>query len=115
MKPIVTDAQLVSYCGLYCAACQAYRRDRCPGCHENPKASWCKVRTCCIENGYSTCAACTTTPEPRDCKKYHNLIARLFGLIFRSDRRACILQIREKGLDAHAEIMAARQKPSMPR
>lgn len=115
MKPIVADVQLVAYCGLYCGACGAHRRGRCPGCHENRKATWCTVRTCCVENDYSSCAECKATPEPRDCKKYNNLIARLFGLIFRSDRRACILQIREKGLEGHAEAMAARQRPSLPR
>ncbi len=115
MKPIVVDVQLVAYCGLYCGACGAYRRGRCPGCHENRKATWCTVRTCCMENGYASCAECKATPEPRDCRKYNNLIARLFGLIFRSDRRACILQIRDKGLEGHAQAMAARQRPSLPR
>jgi len=73
------------------------------------------VRACCLENSYSSCAECKTTPEPRDCKKYHNLIARLFGLIFRSARRACILQIREMGLQGHAETMADRQTPRIRR
>jgi len=68
-----------------------------------------------MENGYASCAECKATPEPRDCRKYNNLIARLFGLIFRSDRRACILQIRDKGLEGHAQAMAARQRPSLPR
>jgi hypothetical protein len=115
MKPIVADVQLVAYCGLYCGACGAYRRGRCPGCHENQKAGWCGVRKCCKENGYSSCAECKTTPEPRDCRKFHNFISRLFGLIFRSDRRACILQIREKGLQGHAEAMAASQRQSVRR
>jgi hypothetical protein len=115
MKPIVADVQLVAYCGLYCGACGAYRRGRCPGCHENQKATWCKVRTCCMENGHSSCADCKSPADPRDCKKYNNFIARLFGLIFRSDRRACILQIREKGLQGHAEQMTARQAQSIRR
>jgi hypothetical protein len=115
MKPIVADIELVAYCGLYCGACGAYRRGRCPGCHENKKATWCKVRACCTANGYSSCAECKTPADPRDCRKFNNLIARLFGLIFRSDRRACILQIREKGLQGHAEQMTARQAPSIRR
>jgi len=115
MKPIVANVELVAYCGLYCGACGAYRRGRCPGCHENQKAGWCKVRTCCIESGFSSCAECKTPADPRDCKKYNNFIAKLFGFIFRSDRRACILQIREKGLQGHAEEMAARQSPTIRR
>lgn len=115
MKPTVANAELVAYCGLYCGACGAHRRGRCPGCHENQRAGWCKVRTCCRENGYSSCAECKTTPDPGDCKKFSNIISKLFGLIFRSDRRACILQIREKGLQGHAEEMTARQAHSIRR
>jgi hypothetical protein len=115
MKPIVAEGGLVAYCGLYCGACGAYRRGRCPGCHDNHKATWCKVRTCCMENGHSSCAECLTIADPRDCKKFNNLISKLFGLIFRSDRRACIVQIRQKGLSAHADLMAARETPSIRR
>jgi hypothetical protein len=109
MKPIVADTNLVARCGLYCGACGAYLRERCPGCHQNERATWCKVRTCCGENGYQSCAECRTLADPRDCKKFNNLIAKLFGLIFRSDRRACVLRIRETGLPAYAEWMAANQ------
>ena len=115
MKPIAADVGLVAYCGLYCGACGAYRRGRCPGCHDNQKATWCKVRTCCIENGYASCAECRTAADPRDCKKFNNLISKFFGLIFRSDRCACIVQIQEKGLQAYAELMAARQTHSIRR
>jgi hypothetical protein len=115
MKPIVADVNLAAYCGLYCGACGAFRRERCPGCHENKKATWCKVRACCIENGYSTCAECRIVPDPRDCRKFNNFISKLFGLIFSSDRRACILQIREVGLQGHVDRMAALQSPSIRR
>jgi hypothetical protein len=115
MKPIIADADLVSYCGLFCGACGAYRRGRCPGCHENQKAGWCKVRACCMENNYSTCADCNIVADPRDCNKFNNLISKLFGLIFNSNRSACIEQIREKGVAGHAEIMAAAQRQSLPR
>ena len=115
MKPIVTDVNLTACCGLYCGACGACRRERCPGCHENEKAGWCKVRACCLENGYATCADCRIVADPRDCKKFNNFISKLFGLVFRSDRRACILQIREIGLQGHAERMAASQLHSIKR
>ena len=51
MKEIISDPKLVAFCGLYCGACKAYLKERCPGCHDNEKATWCKVRTCCLENG----------------------------------------------------------------
>jgi hypothetical protein len=115
MKPVVADVNLVAYCGLYCGACGAYRRGRCPGCHENHKATWCKVRACCREHGYASCADCGEIADPGDCRKFNNLISKLFGLIFRSDRRACILQIRQQGLPVHAELMAASQAHTIRR
>jgi hypothetical protein len=115
MKPIVADPNLVAYCGLYCGACGSFRRERCPGCHENQKATWCKVRSCCIENQYASCADCRIVADPRDCKKFNNFISKLFGLIFSSDRRACILQIRQRGLDGHARCMAEAQRHSIRR
>ena len=115
MKPITADANLVAYCGLYRGACGTYRCGRCSGCHDNQKATWCKVRTCCVENGYSSCAECEITADPRDCKKFNNFISKIFGLIFRSDRRDCVLQIREKGIEAHAELMAAQKMPAIRR
>ena len=106
MKPIVADGGLVAYCGLYCGACRAWRRGRCPGCRENEKATWCKVRRCCVENGWGTCAACDEVGDVADCGKFNNFIARLFGLIFRSDRRACVLRIGEVGVEAFTAEMA---------
>ena len=115
MKPIVADVNLVAYCGLYCGACRAYRRGRCPGCHENQRASWCGVRTCCRQSDYASCADCKEFPDPANCRKFNNFIARLFGWFFRSDRRACVLQIRDAGLQKHAEIMASQQKQTIRR
>jgi hypothetical protein len=115
MKPILVDPQLVARCGLYCGACGAYRRGRCPGCHDNHKATWCGVRKCCEENQCASCADCKTFTDPADCKKFNNFIAKLFGWIFRSDRRACILQIRKIGRQGHAVAMAATGRQSIKR
>ena len=93
----------------------AYRRGRCPGCHENQRASWCGVRTCCRQSDYASCADCKEFPDPANCRKFHNFISKLFGLIFRSDRRACVLQVRDVGLQKHAEIMASQQKQTIRR
>ncbi len=41
-----------------------------------------------------------------ECKFFNNFIARMFGLIFRSDRNACIALIKEKGYQSFAEYMA---------
>lgn len=108
MPEVVNDVKLVAHCGLYCGACGAYRRGRCKGCAENAKATWCKVRTCCMEHHYATCADCSSFVNPRECAKYHNLIARVVGFVLRSDRARCIARIREVGTEAFAAEMAEK-------
>ena len=115
MKEITADGTLVAYCGLYCGACRAYLKGRCPGCRENEKASWCKVRSCCIENELGDCAACDEFPDPADCRKFNNFMSRLFGLVFRSDRRKCIARIGETGRDAYALEMAEKKIQTLRR
>ena len=115
MKEITSDPALVAYCGLYCGACGAYRRERCPGCHGNEKASWCKVRACCIEHGFASCADCNEFTNPNDCRKFNNFISKVFGFIFRSDRAACNRQIRQLGVDGHAEEMTRQKRQSIKR
>ena len=115
MNEIVVDPKLVAYCGLYCGACRSYRSGRCPGCHEKVKASWCKIRSCCQENHFATCADCRDFPDPNDCRKFNNLFAKLFALVLRSDRAACIQQIRRLGVDGHAADMAAHQRQTIRR
>ncbi len=108
MKEISTDMEIIAYCGLYCGACKKYLKEKCPGCHENEKATWCKVRTCCIEHSYKSCTDCRIVEDIRDCKKLNNFIAKLFSLIFRSDRFACLAVIREKGYENYAKDMAEK-------
>ncbi|UCG88529.1 MAG: DUF3795 domain-containing protein [Gemmatimonadota bacterium] len=113
MSEIVADPKLVAFCGLYCGACKLYLKGRCPACHENAKATWCKIRTCCLENDYSSCAACTEFEDPKDCRKFHNLFSKVISFLLRSDRRACVLQIKELGLEGHAGAMAKLRRPSI--
>ena len=108
MKEISTDSDMIAYCGLYCGACRKYLKEKCLGCFKNEKASWCKVRLCCIENSYKSCADCRIVSNPKDCKKLNNFIAKLFALILRSDRNACIEFIREKGYDEFAKEMSEK-------
>ena len=112
MNNPTADSNLVAYCGLYCGACQAHRRGKCPGCHLNEKASWCKIRSCCREHQFASCASCQTFTDPSSCKKFNNLISKLFGLIFHSNRAACIAQIKRIGIAAHAEDMATHNRQS---
>jgi hypothetical protein len=115
MKEIVSKPELVAYCGLYCGACRRYLREKCPGCHDNAGATWCKVRLCCLENGYASCADCREFENPRECRKFNNLIAKMFGLLFRSNRAACIAQIREVGIQGYADKMTELKRMSVKR
>ena len=115
MKAILSDAALVAYCGLYCGACGRYLHDKCPGCHDNNKAAWCKVRTCGISHEYSSCADCKEFFNPTECRQFNNFMAKLFGFIFRSDRNACIGQIREIGIQGHADRMTEMKTHSIKR
>ncbi len=114
LKPIVADKNLVAYCGLYCGACRSYLKGTCPGCKENVKATWCKTRTCCQENKFESCADCKSV-ELMECSKYNNFISRLFGVLFNSDRAACIHMIREKGYDQFAAYMTEYKRQSIRR
>lgn len=115
MKDIVANPDLVARCGLYCGACRTYLKGRCPGCRENAKAGWCKIRGCCAERSYATCADCTEHPDPATCPKFNNLIARVFGVVFNSDRAACVRKIRGLGVEGFAAHMSAEKRQSLPR
>jgi hypothetical protein len=107
MREITADASLVAFCGLYCGACGSYLKERCRGCAGNDKAAWCKIRSCCKEKDISSCAECKEFTDAMECAKFNNLMSKVFGVLFRSDRAACIRQIREIGRQGHAEKMAA--------
>jgi len=107
-KEIIVDKNLIAYCGLYCGACTRYLKGKCPGCKENEKASWCKIRKCCIEHEFNSCADCHIMPL-NDCKTYNNFMAKVFGFIFNSDRAACIARIKETNYEEFAKEMAEKK------
>lgn len=113
MKEIVADSRLVANCGLYCGACPAYLKDRCTGCHANDRATWCKIRSCCKEHTFATCAECKQYSNVNNCGKFNNFISKIFAFIFRSNRAACIRQIVETSLEQHAENMAKNRRQTI--
>ncbi len=113
MREVKEDVALVAACGLYCGACGAYLKERCNGCAANVKASWCKIRTCCQDAKTKTCAECVQVQDPNDCAKFNNVISKIFSLIFRSDRRACVMQIKKAGLGGHARTMTELRRQSL--
>jgi hypothetical protein len=104
---------LVAYCGLYCGECGRYKSKKCPGCQKNEKASWCKVRRCCMENGKLSCADCKVFASASECSKFNNIFSKLFGFIFGSNRQASIDMIKDKGYEAYAEEMVRRGTHSL--
>ena len=66
-----------------------------------------------MDKGYTTCAGCTTFADPGDCRKFNNFVFKAIGFVLRSDRRACILQIREKGVKGHSDDMALHQRQTI--
>jgi len=115
VKTIVPDKALIAFCGLYCGACRQYLAEKCPGCRKNEKASWCKIRQCGLQRGYASCADCTQFAEATACKTFDNLVGRIFGFLFRSNRPACIAMIKKHGYAAYALFMAQNKLQSIKR
>lgn len=115
MESVKIDTGLIAKCGLYCAACPKHLKGKCSGCRENEKAGWCKVRTCCLEKGIASCADCKEVDDPIKCKKYYNIMVRLFGFIFNSDRARCIKEIKAVGYESYAGQMAQNGKMTFKR
>ena len=70
-------SELVAACGIYCGTCHRYKKGNCPGCAENIKATWCKIRTCTKEKGYHTCAQCSEFTDVQACRKFNNIFAKM--------------------------------------
>jgi hypothetical protein len=109
MKEIISNPDLIAYCGLYCGACPKYLAENCPGCKKNEKATWCGIRTCCMDNNYLSCADCKIISEPMSCKKFNNIFSKVFKLLFGSDRNKCISFIKEKGYKNYADHMTNKK------
>lgn len=101
----------VAYCGLYCGECKSRKKEKCPGCYGNEKATWCEIRKCCRENGYVTCADCRIMPL-KDCKKYNNVFAKVIGFVTRTERSKCIERIKITGVAAFAGEMKEKKQMS---
>jgi len=100
----IQNSDLVAYCGLYCGTCKSYRKGKCSGCAKNEKATWCKIRTCNIDNEYANCTKCTLI-DRAECKKLNNPIGKVFEFVFRTDRQKSLQFIQDKGSKAYSYKM----------
>jgi len=62
----------IGCCGAYCVTCRAWKEQACKGCkigYANGKRdinkARCKIKVCCIGNGYNSCADC---PDLQVCQ-----------------------------------------------
>lgn len=106
----MADKNLIAYCGLYCGQCKKYLTKKCSGCRANAKLTWCKIRACCMDNKYFSCADCTNFRTANDCKKFNNIFSKFFALVFKSDRNACIERIKQVGPEKYAEEMNEKKE-----
>ena len=91
---------IVACCGLVCSECAMYLNNKCRGCRgERPVFQNCKIRKCNMDNEYDTCADCTDFQELRECKKLNNIISKIFGFIYKTNRIESLNRIRETGLE----------------
>jgi hypothetical protein len=112
-KVIEKNTELISACGLYCGACNAYKKGKCPGCAEKTNAAWCKIRLCCKESGIDNCAECEKFESAKECKYFNNAISNLFAFVFRSDRVANLELIKNKGGEFFVDYMSEHRLVSL--
>ena len=108
------NTENIAACGLYCGACRKFEKGDCLGCFKNEKAAWCKIRICCIDNNYKSCADCKLMPL-QQCKKFNNFVGKVFALIFNSNRAACINRIKETGYAEFAAEMDEKKIMTLKR
>ena len=107
------NERFIAYCGLYCKACPAFVSGKCDGCRvESAKSAAlykkCKVKPCCVENGFFTCADCTIYASTKACKKYNPLMLKISSWIGSVNRSKCIDMIKEKGRTEFLSFMEER-------
>ena len=107
--------KLISFCGLYCAECPKYKKGKCTGCLEYNKATWCKIRTCCLEKNIKSCADCDEYSNIKECKKFNTFIGKLMERVFNSDRVAALEMIRDNSYDHFVSFMSDNNLVTLPR
>ncbi|MBK8806234.1 MAG: DUF3795 domain-containing protein [Bacteroidales bacterium] len=108
------NTEHISACGLYCGSCPKFKKQKCPGCAQNTKATWCKTRSCVMKNNFKSCADCSIS-NLRECKINNNFVAKAFGFVFNTDRIGGLELIRKIGYDAFAKQMHETQRVSIKR
>jgi hypothetical protein len=116
MLPVLSQPpadEHIAACGLFCTNCGAFKRQRCKGCQVEPAFKCCPVRQCCADKSITVCADCSDFRSPRDfreCKKVNSFVAKIFALIFRSNRPGALAMLRDQGREAYLQEKRASGK-----
>ncbi len=95
-----SSGKIVAYCGLVCSECGAYKKLKCQGCHsDRPMFTNCPVKKCAVSRTYSTCAECRDFEDLKGCRKLNNIVSKIMGFVFRTNRIGNLRRIREIGLE----------------
>ncbi len=95
-----SSGKIVAYCGLVCSECGAFKKLKCQGCHsDRPMFKNCPVKKCAVSRSYCTCAECGDFEDLKGCRKLNNLVSRIMGFVFRTNRIGNLRRIREIGLE----------------
>ncbi len=110
MKENNSNTSMISYCGFYCASCPKFKKGQCEGCKgDNPKCAVgykaCKVKPCCTENEYRSCADCDKFESVKNCKIYNPFLIKFGQFLTRTNRRKGIEMIKEKGEEEFVNFM----------
>ena len=116
MKDLRIEIDLISCCWLYCGACEKYLEGKCPGCKNLYKTPfWCKIRDCCLKNGYQNCSQCVQVQSLTKCRKFNGFIMRNLARFCGSDQWEAIRIIKNKGMQSFAEEMTNQKAKRIPR
>ena len=73
------NKESIGCCGAYCGTCQVMEQNMCKGCklgYQNGERDLskakCKIKICCINNKYITCADCSRYNKCEIIQNFHN-------------------------------------------
>lgn len=98
----IVEPDLLSFCWLYCKACNQYRNGDCPGCrHLKKSPKWCTIRNCCIKHGFTNCSECKKFIENGGCEKFESMVVGCLKFLDKSERSLINKTIKKKGFSGY--------------
>jgi hypothetical protein len=95
--------EAIGCCGAYCGTCKAFSSGDCKGCKlgyadgtRNLSSAKCKIKICCIQKGFISCADCATYETCETIQDFHNHDGYKYGKY-----KLAIAYIRHSGYSAY--------------